>query len=167
MLSIDRLRANFRAPPHWSSRLRFAPQSYQLCADRVTTVAVDTSVFLLTYSYLISHAAALASARRVGAMVGCTSRDTLVRYRYIVAWVVGVSVRYAMNSFITFAADPAAGCAGLDYGTSWPRDSRLIATPPRWSAAQSCRAAGQGLRHPDGLRDQFFHVALRGVPPAG
>jgi len=111
----------------------------------VINVAVDTSVFLLTYSYLISHAAALASARALAQWCGCTSAtpSSWVTAN-IVAWVVAVSGSYAMNPFITFAAESGRRLRWLDYGTFVASGILgVIANTTGWSARSSCGAAGQ------------------------
>ena len=84
----------------------------------VINVAVVTSVFLLTYSYLRSPAASLRPLDALAQWCACTSRDTLILVTAnVVAWVVAVSGSYAMNSFITFAAESGRQLRWLDYGT--------------------------------------------------
>src|SRR5258706_16171811 len=81
-------------------------------------VNVDTSMFLLSYSYLRSHAAALHPLDAFAQWCACTSRDTLTLVTAnVIAWVVAVSGSYAMNSFITFAAESGRRLRWLDYGT--------------------------------------------------
>jgi putative flippase GtrA len=119
MIPIDRLRANFpRATavvePHFSV-LRKAV-SFALIG--VINVAVDTSVFLLVYSYLRARAAALRPLDALAQWCACASHDTLVLVTAnVIAWVVGVSGSYTMNSFITFAAESGRRLRWLDYGT--------------------------------------------------
>src|SRR5262249_57658982 len=84
----------------------------------VVNVAVDASVFLLTYSYLRAHAAALRPLDALAQWCACTSRDTLVLITAnVIAWLVAVSGSYAMNSFITFAAESGRRLRWRDYGT--------------------------------------------------
>src|SRR5260370_26793324 len=84
----------------------------------VISVAVDTTVFLLTYSYLRSHAAALRPLDALAQWCACTSHETLVLVTAnVIAWVVGVTGSYAMNSFITFAAESGRRLRWLDYAT--------------------------------------------------
>ncbi len=119
MIPIDRLRANFpRAAavvePH-SDVLRKAI-SFALIG--VINVAVDAGVFFLAYSYLRWDGAALRPLDALAQWCACTSRDTLVLVTAnVVAWVVAVSGSYAMNSFITFAAESGRRLRWLDYGT--------------------------------------------------
>jgi putative flippase GtrA len=75
-------------------------------------------MFLLNYSYLRSHAAALHPLDAFAQWCACTSRDTLTLVTAnVIAWVVAVSGSYAMNSFITFAAESGRRLRWLDYGT--------------------------------------------------
>jgi putative flippase GtrA len=84
----------------------------------VINVAVDTSVFLLAYSYLRYHAAALRPLDALAQWCACASHDTLVLVAAnVVAWVVAVSGSYVMNSFITFAAESGRRLRWVDYGT--------------------------------------------------
>src|SRR5260370_38962039 len=84
----------------------------------VISVAVDTTVFLLTYSYLRSHAAALRPLDALAQWCACTSHETLVLVTAnVIAWVVAVSGSYVMNSFITFAAESGRRLRWLDYAT--------------------------------------------------
>jgi putative flippase GtrA len=119
MVPIDRLKASFpRATslvePH-SDVLRKAI-SFALIG--VINVLVDASVFFLAYSYVRSHPAALRSLDALAQWCACTSRDTLVLVTSnVIAWVVAVSGSYAMNSFITFAAESGRQLRWRDYGT--------------------------------------------------
>jgi putative flippase GtrA len=119
MLPIDRLRANFpRATALVEPHFDVLRKAISFALIGVINVAVDTSVFLLTYSYLRSPAADLRPLDALAQWCGCASRDTLVRVTAnSVAWVVAVSGSYAMNSFITFAAESGRQLRWLDYGT--------------------------------------------------
>jgi putative flippase GtrA len=89
MLPIDRLKANFpRAAALVEPHFDVLRKAISFALIGVINVAVDTSVFLLTYSYLRSP-----------------------------AWVVGVPGSYPMNSFITFAAESGRRLRWRDYGT--------------------------------------------------
>src|SRR5713101_3859971 len=119
MIPIDRLRANFpRATALVEPYFDVLRKAISFALIGVINVAVDTSVFLLTYSYLRSHAAALRPLDALAQWCGCTSRDTLVLVTAnIIAWVVAVSCSYAMNSFITFAAESGRRLRWRAYGT--------------------------------------------------
>jgi putative flippase GtrA len=119
MLPIDRLRANFpRASALVEPHFDVLRKAVSFALIGVINVAVDTSVFLLTYSYLRSPAADLRPLDALAQWCACTSRDTIVLIAAnIMAWVVAVSGSYVMNSFITFAAESGRRLRWLDYGT--------------------------------------------------
>ena len=119
MLPIDRLRANFpRATALVEPHFDVLRKAVSFALIGVINVAVDTTVFLLTYSYLRSHAAALRPLDALAQWCACTSHDTLVLVTAnVIAWVVGVTGSYTMNSFITFAAESGRRLRWLDYGT--------------------------------------------------
>ena len=119
MLPIDRLRANFpRASALVEPHFDVLRKAISFALIGVINVAVDTSVFLLAYSYLRSHATALLPLDALAQLCACTSRDTIVLIAAnIMAWVVAVSGSYVMNSFITFAAESGRRLRWLDYGT--------------------------------------------------
>src|SRR6266853_1861145 len=77
-----------------------------------------TSVFLLAYAYLKGDAAALRPLDAFAQWCACVSHGTMVLVTAnIIAWVVAVSCSYAMNSFITFAAESGRRLRWRDYGT--------------------------------------------------
>ena len=119
MIPIDRLRANFpRATAVVEPHFDVLRKAISFALIGVINVAVDTSVFFLAYSYLRSHAAALRPLDALAQWCACTSHDTLVLVTAnVIAWVVAVSGSYAMNSFITFAAESGRRLRWLDYGT--------------------------------------------------
>jgi putative flippase GtrA len=119
MLPIDRLKANFpRATAVVQPHFDVLRKAISFALIGVVNVAVDTSVFLLTYSYLRSPAASLRPLDALAQWCACTSRDTLVLITAnVMAWVVAVSGSYVMNSFITFAAESGRRLRWLDYGT--------------------------------------------------
>jgi len=119
MIAIDRLRANFpRATAFIEPYFDVLRKAISFAVIGVINVAVDTSVFLLSYSYLRSHAAAVRPLDALAQWCACTSRDTLVLViANVIAWVVAVSGSYAMNSFITFAAESGRRLRWVDYGT--------------------------------------------------
>src|SRR5260370_28919104 len=119
MLPIDRLRANFPRATAWvEPHFDVLRKAISFALIGVINVAVDTTVFLLTYSYLRSHAAALRPLDALAQWCACTSHETLVLVTAnVIAWVVGVTGSYAMNSFITFAAESGRRLRWLDYAT--------------------------------------------------
>jgi putative flippase GtrA len=119
MLPIDRLRANFpRATALVEPHFDVLRKAISFALIGVINVAVDTTVFLLTYSYLRSPAASLRPLDALAQWCACASRDTLILITAnVVAWVVAVTGSYAMNSFITFAAESGRRLRWVDYGT--------------------------------------------------
>jgi putative flippase GtrA len=119
MIPIDHLRTNFpRATALVEPYFDVLRKAVSFALIGVINVVVDTSVFLLTYSYLRSHAAALRPLDALAQWCACTSSATLVLITAnVAAWMVAVSGSYAMNSFITFAAESGRRLRWLDYGT--------------------------------------------------
>jgi putative flippase GtrA len=119
MIPIDRLRTSFpRATALVEPYFDVLRKAVSFALIGVINVVVDTSVFLLTYSYLRSHAAALRPLDALAQWCACTSSDTLVLITAnVAAWAVAVSGSYAMNSFFTFAAESGRRLRWLDYGT--------------------------------------------------
>jgi len=116
---IDRLRARFpRATALVEPHFDMLRKAISFALIGVVNVGVDTTVFLLVYSYLKSHEGALRPLELLALWCACTSRDTLLLITAnIIAWVVAVSGSYMMNSFITFAAESGRRLRWLDYGT--------------------------------------------------
>lgn len=84
----------------------------------VVNVAVDTSVFLLAYTYLTSHPTALRPLDALAQWCACASAKTVALViSNTISWAVAVSGSYVMNSFITFAAESGRRLRWLDYGT--------------------------------------------------
>jgi putative flippase GtrA len=118
-IAIDRLRPSFpRAAALVEPHFDVLRKAVSFALIGVINVAVDATVFFLSYAYLRSHEAALSSLDAFAQSCACTSRDTLVLIASnITSWVVAVSGSYAMNSFITFAAESGRRLRWLDYGT--------------------------------------------------
>jgi putative flippase GtrA len=119
MIPIDRLRADFpRAAAVVEPYFDVLRKAISFALIGVINVVVDTSVFFLAYSYLRSHAAALRPLDALAQWCACASRDTLILVAAnVISWLVAVSGSYAMNSFITFAAESGRRLRWLDYGT--------------------------------------------------
>src|SRR5215467_4197925 len=119
MLPIDRLRANFPRATAWvEPHFDVLRKAISFALIGVINVVVDATVFFLSYAYLRSHEAMLNSLDALAQSCACTSRDTLVLITSnITSWVVAVSGSYAMNSFITFAAESGRRLRWRDYGT--------------------------------------------------
>jgi putative flippase GtrA len=84
----------------------------------VVNVAVDATVFFLTYTYLMSQASALRPLDALAKWCACTSVEAAALVASnLMAWAVAVSGSYVMNSFITFAAESGRQLRWRDYGT--------------------------------------------------
>jgi len=116
--AIDRLKANFpRATALVEPHFDVLRKAISFALIGVVNVLVDTTVFLLVYSYLKSRDA-LRPLDALAQWCACTSRGTLLLVAAnVIAWVVAVSGSYIMNSFITFAAESGRRLRWLDYGT--------------------------------------------------
>ena len=119
MNPIDRLRASFpRATALVEPHFKILRKAISFALIGVVNVAIDTSVFLLVYSYLKAHGAALRPLDALAQWCACASPDTLLLIAAnITSWGVAVSCSYAMNSFITFAAESGRRLRWRDYGT--------------------------------------------------
>jgi putative flippase GtrA len=117
-IPIDRLRVSFpRATALVEPHFDVLRKAVSFALIGVINVLVDATVFFLTYAYVRSHAAALGSFDALAQSCACASSDTLVLVASnITSWVVAVSGSYAMNSFITFAAESGRRLRWLDYG---------------------------------------------------
>jgi putative flippase GtrA len=117
-IPIDRLRASFPRATAWvEPHFDVLRKAISFALIGVINVVVDATVFFLSYAYLRSHAAALRSLDALAQSCACTSRDTLVLIASnVTAWGVAVSGSYAMNSFITFAAESGRRLRWWDYG---------------------------------------------------
>ena len=117
--AIDRLKANFpRATALVEPHFDVLRKAISFALIGVVNVLVDTTVFLLVYSYLKSQEDALRPLDALAQWCACTSRGTLLLVAAnVIAWVVAVSGSYMMNSFITFAAESGRRLRWLDYGT--------------------------------------------------
>jgi putative flippase GtrA len=117
MILLDRLktispRAAAWVEPHFDM-LR---KAVSFAMIGVVNVMIDAGVFFLAYSYL--KAADLRPLDALAASCACVSRDTMVLViANVNSWLVAVSCSYAMNSFVTFAAESGRRLRWKDYGT--------------------------------------------------
>jgi putative flippase GtrA len=84
----------------------------------LVNASIDTAVFLVAYMYLNAAPAALRTLDAWTTACGCMRLETAVLVAPNVAsWLVAVSCSYAMNSFITFAAESGGKLRWKAYGT--------------------------------------------------
>lgn len=84
----------------------------------VVNASIDTAVFLAAYTALNATPTAVAALEDWTTACGCMRLETasLVAPN-VVSWLVAVSCSYAMNSFITFAAESGRKLRWKSYGT--------------------------------------------------
>jgi putative flippase GtrA len=119
MIPIERFRAVFpRATALIEPHLVMLRKAVSFALIGVINVLIDTTVFLLAYSYLNATPAALRPLDAFADACQCTSRASIVLIAAnIMAWLVAVSCSYVMNSHITFAAESGRQLRWKSYGT--------------------------------------------------
>ncbi len=84
----------------------------------VVNALIDTTVFLIAYSYINASPAALRPLDAFANSCQCASHESLVLIASnMVSWIVAVSCSYVMNSHITFAAESGRRLRWKSYGT--------------------------------------------------
>jgi putative flippase GtrA len=119
MISIDHIKAiSPRAADLIGPHFDVLRKAVSFALIGVINVAIDTSLFLVVYSYLNAGRTALRPLDAFAAWCGCASHQTLVLVvANTTSWTVAVSCSYAMNSFITFAAESGRRLRWRDYAT--------------------------------------------------
>jgi putative flippase GtrA len=119
MIPMDRLKANFpRAAAIVEPHFDMLRKAISFALIGVVNALVDTGVFLLAYSYLKADGIALRLLDALSSACACARTETLVLIvSNVVSWLVAVSCSYAMNSFITFAAESGRRLRWKDYAT--------------------------------------------------
>jgi putative flippase GtrA len=119
MIPIARLKASFpRVAAFVEPRLDVLRKAVSFALIGVLNVVVDTSVFLLAYTYLTSRDAALHLLDAVADLCACVSGETLgLVTANVTAWAVAVSGSYVMNCFFTFAAESGRRLRWRHYAT--------------------------------------------------
>jgi putative flippase GtrA len=119
MIPIERFRAVFpRTTALVEPHLVMLRKAVSFALIGVINVLIDTTVFLLAYSYLNATPAALRPLDAFADACQCTSHASIVLIAAnIMAWLVAVSCSYVMNSHITFAAESGRQLRWKSYGT--------------------------------------------------
>jgi putative flippase GtrA len=119
MISLEHIRAiSPRAAEVIAPHYDFARKAISFALIGIINVAIDTSVFLFVHWYLNADAAALRRLDAFAALCGCARPHTLLLIlANVAAWVVAVSGSYAMNSFVTFAAESGRSLRWRAYWT--------------------------------------------------
>ena len=119
MIPVEWLRATFpRAAALVEPHLHVLRKAVSFALIGVVNVLIDTSVFLLAYSYLSASPWALRPLDAFADGCQCVSRTSIVLIAAnIMSWLVAVSCSYVMNSHITFAAESGRRLRWKSYGT--------------------------------------------------
>ena len=119
MIPIERFRAVFpRTTAMIEPHLVMLRKAVSFALIGVINVLIDTTVFLLAYSYLNATPWALRRLDTFADACQCTSHASIVLIAAnIMAWLVAVSCSYVMNSHITFAAESGRQLRWKSYGT--------------------------------------------------
>ena len=106
-IPIERFRAVFpRAAALVEPHLVMLRKAVSFALIGVVNVLIDTTVFLLAYSYLNATPAALRLLDAFADGCQCTNHASIVLVTAnTISWLVAVSCSYVMNSHITFAAE--------------------------------------------------------------
>jgi putative flippase GtrA len=118
-IPVERLRAAFpRTMALVEPYLDVLRKSISFALIGVINVLIDTSVFLLAYSYLKASPAALRPLDAFAEACQCASLDSIVLIAAnVMAWLVAVSCSYVMNSHITFAKESGRQLRLKSYAT--------------------------------------------------
>ena len=171
MIPIEWLRATFpRATALVEPHFHVLRKAVSFALIGVVNVLIDTTVFLLAYSYISASPWALRPLDAFADGCGCVSRTSIVLIAAnIMSWLVAVSCSYVMNSHITFAAE-----SGRQTALEVLRHVRRVGRARRDRQYHGARhrgevhagARGEGRRYPRGLRGELLDVSFRGVPRA-
>jgi len=106
-----------RAARTWQERgVALKAMSFALIG--VVNTLIDAVVFFAGYAVIGASAGSLDALSRVAAACGCGGVSTLrLVLANVISWLVAVSCSYAMNSFITFAAESGRRLRWRDYAT--------------------------------------------------
>jgi putative flippase GtrA len=119
MIAVERFRTAFpRATAVVEPHLEMLRKALSYALIGVINVLIDTTVFLLAYSYLKAAPAALQPLDAFADICHCLSNASIVLITAnIMSWSVAVSCSYVMNSHITFAAESGRQLRWKSYGT--------------------------------------------------
>jgi putative flippase GtrA len=119
MIPVEWLRATFpRVAALVEPRLHMLRKAVSFALIGVVNVLIDTTVFLLAYSYISATPWALRPLDAFADACQCVSHSSIVLIAAnIMSWLVAVSCSYVMNSHITFAAESGRQLRWKSYGT--------------------------------------------------
>jgi putative flippase GtrA len=115
MILLERLRATFpRATALVEPHFHVLRKAMSFALIGVVNVLIDTTVFLLGYSYISATPWALRPLEAFADGCQCVSQTSVVLIT--AKWLVAVSCSYVMNSHITFAAESGRRLRWKSYG---------------------------------------------------
>jgi putative flippase GtrA len=119
MIPLERLHAAFpRTMAMVEPHLDMLRKAVSFALIGVINALIDTTVFLLAWSYINASPWALRPLDAFADACHCTSHDSIVLITAnIMSWLVAVSGSYVMNSHITFAAESGRRLRWKSYGT--------------------------------------------------
>lgn len=119
MKVLDPFRARApRAVAAVEARFVLLRKAFSFAVIGLLNTAVDATVFFLAYTHLTASPQALDFISGLAEGCGCASPDSMrLIISNVLAWLVAVSGSYAMNSFITFAAESGGKLGWRAYGT--------------------------------------------------
>ena len=119
MILVEWLRATFpRAAALVEPHFHVLRKAVSFALIGVVNVLIDTTVFLLAYSYIGATPWALRPLDAFADGCGCVSHTSIVLITAnVMSWLVAVSCSYVMNSHITFAAESGRQLRWKSYGT--------------------------------------------------
>jgi putative flippase GtrA len=118
-IPVERLRAAFpRTTAMIEPHFGMLRKAVTFAMIGVVNALIDTTVFLLAYSYINASPGVLRLLDAFAGSCQCVSHDSIVLITSnIMSWLVAVSCSYVMNSHITFAAESGRQLRWKSYGT--------------------------------------------------
>jgi putative flippase GtrA len=119
MILVEWLRATFpRATALIEPHFHVLRKAVSFALVGVVNVLIDTTVFLLAYSYISASAWALRPLDAFANGCQCVDHTSIVLIASnVMSWLVAVSCSYVMNSHITFAEESGRQLRWRSYGT--------------------------------------------------
>ena len=107
-----------RATAAIENRLALMRKAMSFALIGVVNTLVDAGVFFVGYSFVTARPEVLSAIAASADACGCAAPDNLrLVVVNIMSWSIAVSGSYAMNSFITFAAESGRRLSWRAYGT--------------------------------------------------
>jgi putative flippase GtrA len=119
MIPVGWLRATFpRATARLEPHFHVMRKAVSFALVGVVNVLIDTTVFLLAYSYISASPWALRPLDAFANGCQCVDHTSIVLIASnVMSWIVAVSCSYVMNTHFTFAAESGRQLRWKSYGT--------------------------------------------------